>query len=140
MKHLQKLTYKTLCLLWAGLFAVTAVLGLLFPGAQSGAGRFFLALISVVFFLPPFLILRRAKAERNRFYLRLVRYLSIANLVLTPVLICAGILSLPYGEALGNLIHVLMTVLCAPLVCSNYYALPMVLWAMVFYSSFIRKK
>lgn len=140
MKDLQKLPYKTLYQLWAGLFALTAALGLAFPGVQNAAGRFFLALISVVFFLPPWLILKRAKKEDNRHHLRLVRYLALASLSLTMILFCAGILSLPYGQWLGDLIHVLMTVLCAPLVCSNYYALPMVLWAMVFYGSFGKKK
>lgn len=140
MKNLQKLTYKTLYRLWAGLFILTAALGLAFPGAASSAGRFFLALISVVFFLPPWAVLAKAKQTGNRHHLRLVRYLALANLVLTGVLFCAGILSLPYGEGVGDAIHVLMTVLCAPLVCSNYYVLPMVLWAMVFYGSFGKKK
>ena len=140
MKHLQKLTYKSLYRLWIGLFALTALLGLFFPGVENAAGRFFLGLISVVFFLPPWAILARARKAGNRHHLRLVRYLSIANLVLTLALICAGILSLPYGETVGNMIHVLMTVLCAPLVCSNYYVLPMVLWAMLFYGSFGKKK
>ena len=140
MKDLQKLPYKTLYQLWAGLFALTAVLGLAFPGVPNAAGQFFLALVSVVFFLPPWAVLTKAKAEGCRHHLLLVRWLALANLVLTLVLFCAGILSLPYGEWLGNLIHVLMTVLCAPLVCSNYYALPMVLWAMLFYGSFGKKK
>ena len=139
MKNLQNLTYKTLYQLWAGLFAVTALLGLAFPGVEPAAGRFFLALISGVFFLPPFAILTRAKKEGNLHHLRLVRYLALASLVMTMILFCAGILSLPYGQWLGDLIHVLMTVLCAPLVCSNYYALPMVLWAMLFYGSFGKK-
>ena len=138
--NLSKLTYKTLYQLWIGLFAVTAVLGLIFPGVEHPAGRFFLGLISVVFFVPPFLILRRAKGEDNRRHLRLVRWLALANLVLTLILICAGILSLPYGEGVGDMIHILMTVLCAPLVCSNFYVLPMFLWAMLLYGSFGKKK
>ena len=140
MKNLQNLTYKTLYRLWAGLFALTAVLGLLFPGVQNAAGRFFLALISVVFFLPPWAILSKAKAEGIRHHLRLVRYLAVASLGLTLVLFCAGILSLPYGDAVGNIIHILMTILCAPLVCSNYYVLPMFGWAMLLTGSFQKKK
>jgi len=140
MKHLQKLTYKTLYQLWAGLFALTAVLGLLFPGVQNAVGRFFLMLISVVFFIPPWTILIRARAEGNRHHLRLVRYLALANLSLTMVLFCAGILSVRWGEATGNLIHILMTIICAPLVCSNYYVLPMLLWATLLTGSFGGKK
>ena len=140
MKHLQKLTYKTLYQLWGGLFVLTAVLGLLFPSVEEGAGRFFLALIAAVFFLPPWRILTKAKAEGNRHHLRLVRYLALASLGLTTVLLCAGILSVGRGEALGNLLHVLLTIICAPLVCSNYYALSLFGWAMLLYGSFGKKK
>lgn len=138
--NLTKLNYKPLYQLWAGLFALTAGLGLLFPGVQNAAGRFFLALISVFFFLPPWLILVKAKKEGKRDHLRLVRYLAIASLSLTLLLFCAGILSLPYGEAVGDLIHVLMTILCAPLVCSNYYVLPMFGWATLLTGSFGGRK
>ena len=140
MKNLQNLTYKTLYRLWAGVFVLTAALGLLFPGVQNAAGRLVLALISVVFFLPPWAVLSKAKTEGNRHHLRLVRYLAIASLVLTMVLFCAGILSVRWGEAVGNLVHILMTVLCAPLVCSNYYVLPMFCWAMLLTGSFQKKK
>lgn len=138
--NLSKLTYKTLYRLWAGLFVLTAILGLLFPGVQNTAGRFFLGLISVIFFLPPWAILSKAKADGNRRHTCIIRYLSIASLSLTLLLFCAGILSLRWGEAVGNLLHILMTIICAPLVCSNYYALPMFGWAMLLTGSFQKKK
>lgn len=140
MKMITKMTYKTLYLLWAGLFALTAVLGLLFPGVQNAVGLFFLALIAVVFFIPPWLILVKAKLEGKRDHLRLVRYLAIASLAMTTVLFCAGILSVGRGEVMGNLLHILMTVICTPLVCSNYYVLPMFCWATLLIGSFGRKK
>ena len=43
MKNLQNLTYKTLYRFWAGVFVLTAALGLLFPGVQNAAGRLVLA-------------------------------------------------------------------------------------------------
>lgn len=140
MQNILKYTYKTLYTIWAWLFALTAILGLLFPGVQNAAGRFFLALISVCFFIPPWLILTKARAEGSRHHLRLVRYLAVASLSLTLLLFCAGIWSLPYGQPVGDLIHILMTVLCAPLVCSNYYVLPMFGWATLLTGSFGKEK
>ena len=140
MKKLQKRSYKTLYQLWAVLFAVTAVLGLVFPGVQNSAGRFFLALTAALFFVPPWRILAKARKEGNRHHMRLVRYLSLASLSLTTLLLCAGILSVGHGETVGNLLHVLLAVICTPLVCSNYYALSLFGWAMLLCGSFGKRK
>ena len=137
---MHKLSYSALYKVWAGLFALTALLGLIFPDVENGIGRFFLALISALFFLPPWMILSRAKKEENRHHIRIIRYLAIASLILTLVLLCAGILSVRMSEAVGNLIHTLTAILCAPLICSNYYVLPMFLWATLFTGSFGKQK
>ena len=140
MHNLSKVPYSALYKIWAGLFAITAVLGLIFPDVENGIGRFFLALVSVLFFLPPWTILSRAKKEDNRHHIRIIRYLAIANLSLTLVLLCAGILSVRMSAAFGNMIHTMTAILCAPLICSNYYVLPMFLWATLFTGSFGKKK
>lgn len=140
MQYLSKMKYNTLYRFWIGLYAATVVLGLLFPGAQNAAGRFFLGLIAAVFFVPPWLILAKAKKADNRHHIRVIRYLSIAWLAVALVLFCAGILSVWLGEGAGNLVHILMSVICAPLVCSNYYVMPMFLWATLLIGSFGKGK
>ena len=140
MQNLSKLKYATLYWIWIGLFAVTAILGLVFPDVENGVGRFFLALVSVLFFLPPWTILFRAKKEDNRHHVRIIRYLAIANLSLTLVLLCAGILSVRMSAVVGNMIHTITAILCTPLICSNYYVLPMFLWATLFTGSFGKQK
>lgn len=140
MEFLSNIRYKPLYIAWGGLFALTAVLGLLFPGVQNPVGLFFLRLAAVVFFLPPWLILAKAKEEKALFHVRLLRYLSLGSLVLTMALFCAGILAGPDSQTLGDLIHVIMSIACAPLICSNFYVLPMFLWATVLTGSFGRKK
>ena len=136
MEFLSKYSYKILYLAWGGLFVVTAVLGLLFPGAQNGLGLLCLRAVTVAFFLPPWLILSKARAEGNVFHIRLPRYLALASLALTLVLVCAGILTAVDNPALGDLIHVVMAIVCAPLICSNFYVLPMFLWGTVLVASF----
>lgn len=140
MRFLSKFSYRPLYTAWGVLFALTALLGLLFPSAQSAAGRFFLGLISGLFFLPPWLILVKAQAEGSRRHRRIVRYLAIASLAAAMVLLCAGILSVMLSAFWGDVIHALLAVICAPLVCSNFYALPMFGWATLLIGSFGKKK
>lgn len=140
MQFITQLKYPVLYRIWAGLFALTAVLGLCFPDVEHAAGRFALQAVTVCFFFPPWLILVKAKQSGALRHVKLLRYLSAASLGATLVFLCAGILSVRAPEALGNLLHILMTVICAPLVCSNYYVLPMFLWATLLVGSFGRKK
>ena len=139
MERIRALRYDRLYMIWGGLFALTAVLGLVFPGAE-GFGRVLLLVCTAGFFLPPWLILAKARDAGNKSHVRLIRYLALGSLVLTMVLFCAGILSVRFGEALGNVVHVLMTIICAPLMCGNYYVLPMFLWATLMVGSFQKGK
>lgn len=140
MQFSIKLNYKTLYWIWGVLFALTALLGLAFPDAENSAGRLVLQLISAVFFLPPWLILAKANGEGNLHHVRIVRYLSIASLAATLILFCAGIFSVRLGQSAGDILHILMAVICAPLVCSDLYVLPMFLWATLLVGSFGRRK
>lgn len=140
MQHLSKLKYRPLYWIWGVLFVLTAVLGLLFPAAENTAGKAALMILSAVFFLPPWLILVKARSENDGHHIRLVRYLSIASLAATLVFFCAAILSIRLSEAVGTFVHILMTVICAPLVCSNFYVLPMFGWATLLVGSFEKKK
>lgn len=140
MQFFSKLRYNVLYSIWVALFGLTALLGLLFPGVENNWGLAGLRIVSILFFLPPWLILAKAKQEDNRRHIRLIRYLALAWLVLALVLVCASILSINYFPLMGDLLHFLLTVICTPMVCSNFYALPMFLWATLLIGSFGKKK
>ena len=57
---MKKQSYPILYTLWAAMFLLTAALGLLFP-EESGPGRWVLTAISLIFFVPPWMILHRAR-------------------------------------------------------------------------------
>ena len=84
---MKKLSYRTLYMAWAVMFAVTVALGFLVPETDSVPGRIALAAAAGLFFLPPWMILERAKREENRHHIRLIRWLCVASLVLTAVLL-----------------------------------------------------
>ena len=68
---MKKISYRTLYIAWAVMFVLTAALGFAFPEVENGWARFGLGLIAILFFLPPALVLARAKAEGHRFHVRL---------------------------------------------------------------------
>ena len=133
---MKKFSYKALYIAWAVMFAVTAVLGLLFPAVESPAGRWALALTAAVFFLPPWLILTKARQKNARFHIRLLRWLCIASLVLTAGLLIMNLRSAGLGNMLGTAMNAALTVVSAPMVCSNLFVLPIFLWGCLLADTF----
>ncbi len=128
MRSLVKLDYKLLYLLWAVMFVVTAVLGFLYPSVKAPAERFPLQLAAGAFFLPPWAILTKAKVQENVKHVHLVRNLTVLSLAATVALLCANMMSVGMSEQVGNALHAALTIVSAPLVCSNFYLMPLFLW------------
>ncbi len=138
MKLIHSMRYRMLYILWAVLFVATAVLGLVFPAAE-GFGKVLLMLLSVAFFLPPWFILIKARQQGNRHHKTVVRLLCVGSLVLTTVLLCLNILSAKASDGMGDMMHWILTIVSAPMVCSNFYALPLFLWAALLMFTFLGK-
>lgn len=118
---------QTLFALWGGLFALCAALG--FIPAPTGALKILLALLSVLFFLPPALLLYRSKNTGDRTPALLIRNFSAASLVLTAVLLIANFLSALAPVWLGNVLHGILVVVSTPMVCCGNWFFSMFLWA-----------
>ena len=118
---------KTLFALWGGLFILCAALG--FVNTQSPALQVLLTLLSVAFFIPGALLLRLSKFQGNRDIALLVRNLSAVSLLLTAVLLIANFLSVLAPAWLGNILHYMLVIVSAPMICSGYWALSLFLWA-----------
>ena len=126
---MKKLSYKMLYIVWAILFALTAVLGFLFPDAEGAPARIALLVTAAVFFLPPWLILRKSRKEEKRFHRWLVGFLSMASIVLTVVLLVANFLSVGGSAQLGRILNSFLILVSAPmLICFNW-AVSLFLWA-----------
>ena len=136
---MKKTAYTALYILWAAMFALTAVLGFLFPEVESSAGRTALVLTSALFFVPPWLILARAKAAGEIHHVRLVRYIALASVLLTLVLLVVNLRSAGLGEAMGAALNAALIVVSAPMVCSNFFVLPIFLWGTLIMGSFTKK-
>ena len=136
---MKKLSYKTLYIAWAVMFALTAVLGFLFPAAQNGWAKFGLGMIAVLFFLPPWAIVIKAKKENARFHSRLVGILAASSLAWTLALLVLNLLSVTWSESLGNALYAALVIVSSPMVCSNLYVLPLFLWGTLLTGAFSKK-
>lgn len=125
------MTKRTLFILWGGLFAFCAVLGLagVWLGTLSLLVQSFFTAAAMAFFVPPAVLVYRAFRENDRDVLALVRNLSLASLILTAVTLVANLLSAMESELVGDLLYGILVVVSTPMVCSGYWALSLFLWA-----------
>ena len=133
---MKRISYKTLYGIWAFLYALTAVLGFVFPTAANLAARLVLALIAAVFFLPPWLILRKSREEDKKFHRWLVGLLAAASIVLTAALLVLNLMSPLWSEAVCIALNAALVIVSAPMVCSNFYVLPIFLWGVLLAAAF----
>ena len=115
---------KLLFTLWGMLFILTAVLGY-FPAAWWST------VISILFFVPPALLLHRG----GRDTVTLVRNLSALSLGVTLVVLILNFVLAVSSETLGNILHIVLTIVSAPMLASGYWVLSLFLWACLLMAS-----
>ena len=112
---------------WAGISILCA--GLSFIPEPAGFLKFLMIALSLGFFLPPAMLLYRAKKERDVFTVKLIRNLSLASLVLTAAVLIISVLSFLAPEWVGNFLHILLILVSVPMVCGQYWVLSLFCWA-----------
>ena len=119
--------------LWGALFLLCAGLG--FIPEPAGVLRVLLTGLSILFFLPPALLVWKGRREKDRMALSLVRNLSIASLSLSVLLIIANFLTVFRSELLGDILHGVLVVVSSPMICSGHWAMSLFFWACLLISS-----
>ena len=114
---------KVLYTLWGVLFLLCAGLG--FLPEPRGVVKGLMTALSVLFFLPPALLLYRA--DRNTACL--IRNLSALSLGVTLVTLILNFVLAVGSEFLGNVLHYILVIVSAPMICSGYWVLSLFLWA-----------
>ena len=108
--------------LWGGLFVISAALGL---ADNTNAGLW----VSILFFLPPSLLLYDAGKAGDKSAVLLIRNLAALSLGLTLVLLILNVVFAVKSQAVGNFLHGILGVVSAPMLASGYWALSLFLWA-----------
>ena len=129
---------KSLLAIWGIFYIICAGLG--FIPEPEGAVRIFLTAISVLFFVPPAILLFDAFSAGDEKTIRLIRLLSALSLALTLVLLTANFLAALGASWLGTLLHILLVIGTAPMLCSNYWVLSLLLWAVLLVASCQKRK
>jgi len=126
---MSKLPYKVLYALWAALFVITAVLGFIPPADKETAVLY--QLLAGIFFIPPWMIMLKARNEDAPKHKALIRNLSLASLGATVVLMVLNILSAGWSVAVGNALNAALTIVSAPMICGQGYFLGLFMWGVL---------
>lgn len=108
--------------LWGGLFVISAALGL---ADNTKAGLW----VSILFFLPPSLLLYDAGKAGDKSAVLLIRNLAALSLGLTLFLLILNVVFAVKSQAVGNFLHGILGVVSTPMLASGYWALSLFLWA-----------
>ena len=118
---------KTLFIWWAVLYVLCVALS--FAPSPTGAQYGALVLLSLLFFLPGGILLHRAIRTGNRKICGVIRLISACSLVLTVLAIIGNFFSYSASEKAGMVMHVLLVLVSAPMVCGQVWAVSLFLWA-----------
>ena len=129
---------KSLLAIWGIFYIICAGLG--FIPEPEGAVRIFLTAIAILFFVPPAILLFDAFSAGDEKTIRLIRLLSALSLALPLVLLTANFLAALGASWLGTLLHILLVIGTAPMLCSNYWVLSLFLWAVLLVASCQKRK
>jgi len=123
---------KILYAFWAALFILCAGLGFIPEPAENL--QILLTLVSLLFFLPPAILLYRADPMTAK----LIRNLSALSLGTTLVLLVLNFLTVFSSEKTGQVLNHVLTIVSSPMVCSGHWALSLFLWACLLMASLKR--
>lgn len=126
---------RVLYIAWAVLYAICAALG--FYGEAEGFGKVLFVLTALIFFLPGIGLLVLGYREKNRKILGRVRTVSIVSLVLTLIFLVANV-AVAAAEATNKVLHVLLVLVSAPMLCGQYWAMSLFLWACLLFATFAK--
>ena len=125
---------KVLFVLWGVLFILCSGLG--FVPEPQGTWKAAMTVLSVLFFLPPALLLWQA--DRNT--AMLIRNLSLLSLGMTLVTLILNFVLAVSSEFLGNVLYYILVIVSAPMICSGYWVLSLFLWACLLMDSLKKSK
>ena len=125
---------KMLFVLWGVLFVLCAGLG--FVPELQGFLKGLMTALSILFFLPPAWLLYKGDRET----VLLIRNLSALSLGVTLVTLILNFVLAVSSEFLGTVLHYVLVVVSAPMICSGYWVLSLFLWACLLMASLKKTK
>ena len=95
--------------------------------------------LSVVFFVPPAILLYDALEAGHRAGVLRIRWISLASLALTLASLIAFILTAAVGHKAADVLYEVLIIVSCPMVCGQYWLISLFLWSCLFSASFFKK-
>ena len=124
---------KTLYPLWGVFYIICVLLGAI-PERNPVADAVLTA-VSILFFVPPGLLLVAAWKDHDTVRLKQLCIISACSLGLTGLALVGNFLSVFYSELAGDIMHIILLAVSAPMLCCKSWALSLLLWAILFFSA-----
>ena len=118
---------KNLYITWGVLYGICAALSFIHEPQGVLAGL--MVTLSLLFFLPPAILLYRAIPREQWGTVRVIRNLSVASLGLTLTVLVLNFLSLGASDAAGYVLYGLLILVSCPMVCAQAWVVSLFLWA-----------
>ena len=120
------MTKRALYIIWGVLFALCAGLGF-FP-TPEGAAYWCLFLFSLLFFIPPTILLTKAIKGGDRREVKRIFWICISSLVATMITLALNFLSVDASEAAGIAVYYVLIVVSSPMVCGQIWVSSLFWW------------
>lgn len=127
---------RILYIVWAALYVLCVGLGTY--EAPEGILKAAMVAIAVLFFVPPAFLLWDAKALQDRKTVLVVRWISIASLLLTLVSMMAFFIVGVKGSDATNILYEVLILVSSPMVCGQYWLLSLFLWGCLLSATFLK--
>lgn len=124
---------KTLFLIWVGLYILCALLG--FIPEPKGIIKALLVLAAAVFFVPGWMLFYRALKGNDLPTLGIIRTLGLVSLCATLIFLVLNFLSAGNPNISGDLLYGFLIIFSVPMVCSQFWAISLFLWACLLMAS-----
>ena len=147
----MKLDKYMLAAIWIGMFILCAVLGFLPP--QTGGNKWLLAILAILFFLPPALLVYLGWTQKDGKLLKILQRISVivvsstVTILVINLLSVALILVMPEKAALmvGDILYYLLIIVSTPMICGQFWGIGLIgwvvlLWCCVFMGKELQKK
>lgn len=122
-----------LYILWGVMYALCAGLShIAEPGTAQGVA---MLIFSLLFFVPPAILLVNAFRQQDRKTLLLLRRISAVSLGLTVIALLANVFSTLGSTLLGDVMYEVLIFVSVPMICSQFWAASLFLWACLFFAA-----
>ena len=125
--------------IWGCLYISCAALSA-FITEPDGLQLFTLVVLSLLFFVPPVLLLVDAHLQGDKKTLLTLRWISGLSLLLTLLLLVANVAAALGSDTLGNILYGVLLLVSVPMICIRNWFVSMFLWACVFFTALHRSK